>query len=68
MMTRAAAEAYGKSIGCKYYVVNNYGGLYGGFTTLDAAKACLRKWLYEDRLFLKSHPEYKLYIEERKNR
>ena len=29
MMSRASAEAYGKRIGCRYYVKNNKGGLYG---------------------------------------
>lgn len=39
MMTRAAAEAYGKRIGCKYYLYNEHGGLLGGYKTREAAEA-----------------------------
>lgn len=44
MMNRAQAEAYGKKMGCKYYVYNSNGGLFGGFQTREAAEECKRKW------------------------
>lgn len=44
MMNRAQAEAYGKRIGCRYYVKNSNGGLLGGFKTLEAAEACKSRW------------------------
>lgn len=49
MMSRASAEAYGKRIGCRYYVKNSKGGLYGGFKSKEAAEACRRRWEREER-------------------
>ena len=49
MMNRAAAEAYGKQIGVRYYVKNTRGGLYGGYTTLEAAQEAKKRFETEDR-------------------
>lgn len=37
-MNRDQAMAYGKRIGCRYFVKNANGGLLGGFTTREAAE------------------------------
>ncbi len=44
MMNKAQAIAYGKRIGCKFYVYNENGGLLGGFTTREAAERCKAEW------------------------
>lgn len=44
MMNQAQAKAYGKKIGCKYYVRSTTGGLFGGFTTLESAQNCKKRW------------------------
>ena len=49
MMTRAAAEAYGKRIGVRYLVKNTHGGLYGGYKTLEAAQAEKARFEAEDK-------------------
>lgn len=49
MMTRAAAEAYGKRIGCKYYVMNDRGGLIGGFKNREDAEECKKRWEIETK-------------------
>lgn len=49
MMNRAAAEAYGKQIGIRYRLVNTNGGLYGGYTTKEAALDAKRRFEAEDR-------------------
>ena len=64
MMTRTAAEAYGKSIGCKYYVKNSNGGLLGGFKTLEDAQQYRKKC---EREYKKNpwNKTVKVYIEAR---
>ena len=62
MMNKKQALAYGKRIGCKYYVKNSNGGLLGGFKTLEAAQACKARFEQE----LKNDPWNKgvtVYIE-----
>ena len=49
MMNRAQAEAYGKRIGVRYYLKNTNGGLYGGYTTLEAAKEAKKRFEAEDK-------------------
>ena len=49
MMTRTAAEADGKRIGVKYHLVSTTGGLFGGYTTLEAAQDAKRRFEAEDR-------------------
>lgn len=61
MMTRTAAEAYGKRIGCRYYVKNNRGGPIGGFKTFEAANDCKKRWEKEN----KTDNTVKYYIEMR---
>lgn len=54
MMNKKQAIAYGKKIGCKFYVKNGNGGLLGGFTTLEAAKRCkgplVSDWAIEEAI------------------
>ena len=64
MMTRAGAEAYGKRIGCKYYVMNDRGGLMGGFIKLEDAENCKKRFEKE----IKNNPwdnTVKYFIEKR---
>ena len=49
MMTRTAAEAYGKRIGVRYHLVSTTGGLFGGYTTLEAARDAKRRFEAEDK-------------------
>lgn len=49
MMNRSQAEAYGKRIGVRYYLKNTNGGLYGGYTTLEAAKEAKKRFEAEDK-------------------
>ena len=63
MMSREQVMAYGRKIGCKFYVRNSNGGLLGGFTTREAAekyKAEEERRLRKDRL----NHKLKVYIEE----
>lgn len=63
MMTKSQALAYGRRIGCKFYVRNSNGGLLGGFTTREAAEKCKaenERRLRRDRL----NRNLKVYIEE----
>ena len=49
MMNRAAAEAYGRTIGVRFYLMNDHGGLYGGYQTKKAAEDAKRIREAEDR-------------------
>lgn len=49
MMNRAQAEAYGKRIVVRYYLKNTNGGLYGGYTTLEAAMEAKKRFEAEDK-------------------
>lgn len=49
MMNRDQAMAYGRKIGCRFYVKNDRGGLYGGFTTRAAAEKARRYYEQEER-------------------
>lgn len=49
MMNRAQAEAYGKRIGVRYYLKNTNGGLYGGYTTMEAAMEAKKRFEAEDK-------------------
>lgn len=44
MMNKEAALAYGKRIGCRYYVYNDAGGLLGGCKTLAVAEEMKARW------------------------
>ena len=64
-MTRSAAMAYGRQIGCRYYVKNTNGGLYGGYVNLADAEDARRRFEKE----LRNNPWMKgenvrVYIEE----
>ena len=65
MMNREQAMAYGWQIGCRYYVKNTRGGLYGGYTTRAAAEEARRQFEKE----LRANPwekgsNVRVYIEE----
>ena len=49
MMNRGMAIAYGKSIGVRYYVKNQHGGLYGGFKDRKSALECKKKFEEDDK-------------------
>ena len=49
MMTRIGAIEYGKRIGVRYYLENVNGGLYGGYTTKEAAEKAKKKFEAEDK-------------------
>ena len=48
-MNREQAIAYGKRIGVRYHVYNNYGCLVGGAKTLEDAQAMKKRFEMEDR-------------------
>lgn len=63
MMNRAAAEAYGRRTGVKFYVKNTNGGLLGGTTTREKAEEMKARFERE----YKRNPwakGIKVYIEE----
>jgi len=66
MMSRAEAEAYGKRIGVRYYLRNTEGGLYGGYTTLEAVQEAKERFEKEDKKNQRTKGKTKFIITEAK--
>lgn len=59
MMNQSTAIAYGKRIGVKYYVKNNYGGLMGGYVHRKDAEKARDKWQAEKNPW---NPDVKYFV------